>query len=47
MYNRSKEDAADRIGVAIFCVLILAYALFWLGLFLCAIKLFWWLLFVL
>ena len=47
MYDRLKEDAADRIGVAVFCLILLAYAMFWLGIFLCALKLFWWVLFVL
>lgn len=47
MLDRVNEDAADKIDVAVFCVLLLAYGLFWLGLFLCAMKLFWWILFVL
>lgn len=47
MFDRVKEDTADRIGVTVFCLLVLAYALFWVGLFVCALKLFWWILFVL
>jgi hypothetical protein len=47
MYDRAKEDTADKIGIVIFSMIILAYVLFWLGLFLCAVKLFWWILFVL
>lgn len=41
------EDAADKIGLVSFCLLLLCYALFWVSLGLCFAKLVWWVLFVL